>query len=262
MASKDYLWLNIRELPYFRGLLRAVEARFYQKFTLPSPVLDLGCGDGDFASITFDKKIDTGIDPWIGPVQKAARLGAYNLVLRGNGDRQPFPDGYFASAISNSVLEHIPDVDAVLAEMARVLQPGALFLFCVPNQNFLTNLSVSNFLDRVGLHGLGNAYRAFFNRISRHYHCDAPEVWEARLNKCGFTVERWWHYFSPSALHVLEWGHYFGFPAWVTHGLFRRWILAPTRWNLALTNAITRPVYKANPLDPQGSYTFYVVRRS
>jgi hypothetical protein len=27
--EKDYLWLNLRELPYFRGLMRAVEASYY-----------------------------------------------------------------------------------------------------------------------------------------------------------------------------------------------------------------------------------------
>ena len=42
MVDKDYLWLNIRELPYFRGILRAVEARFYQEFNLAGPVLDMG----------------------------------------------------------------------------------------------------------------------------------------------------------------------------------------------------------------------------
>ena len=48
-------------------------------------------------------------------------------------EAMPFPDGYFASAISNSVLEHIPQVQEVLADLRRVLKPGAPFLFCVPN---------------------------------------------------------------------------------------------------------------------------------
>jgi SAM-dependent methyltransferase len=261
MVEKDYLWLNIRELPYFRGVLRAVEARFYQEFELAAPVLDMGCGDGDFAQITFDHPIDVGIDPWTGPVHKAVKAGAYRLVLQGYGDRIPFPDKTFASAFSNSVLEHIPDIDPVLVEIGRVLKPGALFLFCVPNHNFLANLSISSFLDRLGLKRLGDAYRAFFNRISRHAHCDAPEVWQARLEKSGFKVERWWHYFSPHSLHVLEWGHYFGLPSLLIHALIRRWILIPTRWNLSLTNTVVRPVYNENPLHPHGSYTFYVARR-
>ena len=261
MAEKDYLWLNIRELHYFRGVLRAVEARLYQEFNLAAPVLDMGCGDGDFAQITFDHPIDVGIDPWTGPVHKAVKVGAYRLVVQGYGDRIPVPDQTFASAFSNSVLEHIPDIDPVLGEIARVLKPGALFLFCVPSHNFLANLSISSFFDRIGLKSLGDAYRAFFNRISRHSHCDAPEVWQARLEKSGFKVERWWHYFSPHSLHVLEWGHYFGLPSLLIHGILRRWILLPTHWNLAVTDAVVRPVYNENPLHPQGSYTFYVARR-
>jgi SAM-dependent methyltransferase len=262
MPQRDYLWLNLRDLPYFRAILRAVEARFYQEFTLEQPVLDLGCGDGDFAKATFNAPLDVGIDPWFGPVLQASKLGSYRQVVRGYGDDLPFPDGWFSSAISNSVLEHIPDIDSVLVEMARVLKPGALFLFCVPNQNFLPNLSISGFFDRVGLHGLAKAYRAFFNRISRHQHCDSPDIWEGRLAKAGFEVERWWHYFPPQAFHVLEWGHYFGLPSLLAHFLFRRWILVPTKWNLALTRAVVQRFYDGEPADPKGAYTFYVARRT
>ena len=259
--NKDYLWLNLSTLPYFRGLLRAVEARFYQDYSLPSPVLDLGCGDGDFAQITFDHPLDVGVDPWAGPVRQAGRTGAYRLVIQGSGDRLPFEDGHFSSAISNSVLEHIPDLDAVLAEMGRVLKPGALFIFCVPNHQFLPNLSISSFLDRIALHGPAEAYRRFFNRISRHHHCDDPQTWQKRLAKAGFKVERWWHYFSPQAFHTLEWGHYFGLPSWITQKVLGRWILVPTRWNLSATLALTRKYYQEAADQPEGAYTFYIARR-
>jgi hypothetical protein len=52
MDDKDYLWLNLRDLPYFRAMLRAVEAKFYQQFELSAPTLDVGCGDGHFGRIT------------------------------------------------------------------------------------------------------------------------------------------------------------------------------------------------------------------
>lgn len=259
--KKDYLWLNLSTLPYFRGLLRAVEARNYPDFDLPAPILDLGCGDGNFVTIAFDRKVDVGIDPWSGPVRQAVREGGYHLVTQGAGAQMPFPDATFGSAFSNSVLEHIPDLDSVLLDMARVLKPGAPFVFCVPNHNFLANLSVSTFLDRVGLKPLGDAYRAFFNRISRHEHCDSPEVWQQRLERAGFRVERYWHYFSPQALAVLEWGHYFGLPSLVTRKLFGRWILVPQRWNLELTRRLVQPYYDEPQDQPRGSYSFYITRR-
>ncbi len=257
---KDYLTPHLRELPYFRALLRAVEARFYEDISLPGPVLDLGCGDGHFASLTFDKPIDMGLDPWWGPIQEAVGYGSYQHLVCAAGDQMPYPDGFFASGISNSVLEHIPDLDPVLAEVSRVLKPGAPFIFCVPNHRFLETLSIGRWLDKIGFSGLANNYRSFFDRISRHYNCDSHPVWENRLAAQGFVIEEWWDYFPPSALHTLEWGHYFGLPSWFSKALFGRWILSPTTWNLALTERLVRPHYDSDPRNPQGVYSFYKTR--
>lgn len=258
--QKDFLFLHIRDLPYFRGFLRAVESRFYQDLDLPAPILDVGCGDGNFAALTFDQQIDVGLDPWHGPIHEAKQYGTYGLLVESYGDHAPFQDGYFASAFSNSVLEHIPNVDAVLKETARTLKPGAHFYFCVPNANFTKNLSVARFFDRIGLKSLANVYRKFFNFISRHQHCDDPDVWEKRLNEAGFEIERWWHYFSPSALATLEWGHYFGLPSLISKKIFGRWILAPYRWNLSLIYNWLHKVVQ-DPLHESGAYTFYVATR-
>jgi len=259
--KKDFLWLQLRDLPYFRAVLRAVESRAYQQIPLTPPILDLGCGDGHFASVTFDHKIDVGLDPWTGPLKQAAGRGVYGVTVQSAGAHIPYADGTFQTVISNSVLEHIQELDPVLAETARVMKPGGLFVFCVPNHQFLGNLSVSNFLDRIGLRFLGDLYRRFFNKISRHYHCDAPDVWTNRLNQAGFTVDKTWHYFSRKSLAVLEWGHYFGLPSVVAKVLFRKWILAPTRWNLAGVITITKPVYDEPVEVADGSYSFYICHK-
>ena len=260
-SHKDYLWPQISSLPYFRGLLRAVEARFYEEIDLPAPTLDLGCGDGHFASLTFDQPLEVGIDPWWKPLIEAKKRNAYLGLAQTDGAWMPFPDGFFGSAVSNSVLEHIPHIDEVLAETARVLRAGAPFIFCVPNQNFLPNLSIGRGLDKIGFRKLGDWYRAFFNKISRHHHCDPPEVWQQRLEKAGFEMVHWWYYFSPAALAVLEWGHYFGLPSWVSKALTGHWILCPTRWNLALTCRLVERFYAEPAEQEKGAYTFYIARR-
>jgi SAM-dependent methyltransferase len=248
---KDFLYLHLKDLPYFRALVRAVEASYYQDFDLPAPTLDVGCGDGHFASLTFDRKIDVGLDPWHGPIHEAGTRGAYLHLIEGDAGLSPFPDGYFASAISNSVLEHIPHIDQVLAETARVLQPGAPFYFCVPNPRYLSELALSRVF--------GKAYTEWFRRISRVHHADDPDVWQERLEKAGFELVRYWHYFSPQSMRVLEWGHYFGLPSLIAHVLTRKWILAPTRWNLALTERYVRKFASTEPVD-DGTFTFYIAR--
>lgn len=260
-AIKDHLWPQISSLPYFRAVLRAVEARFYENIELPAPALDLGCGDGHFASLAFTRRIEVGLDPWPGPLREARKRGVYTETIESEANSIPYPDGYFASAVSNSVLEHIPQLDPVLAELSRVLQPGAPFVFCVPNQRFLPTLSFARLMDRLHLRPLARFYRLFFDRISRHHHCDDPSTWQQRLSKNGFEVVTCWDYFSPRAQAVLEWGHYFGLPSLFWHWLTRKWILAPKRWNLVLTEDITRGVYNEAASQEKGVYSFYIARK-
>jgi len=260
MPQKDFLFLQLRDLPYFRAFLRAVESRFYQDIDLPSPTLDVGCGDGHFASLTFDQKIDVGLDPWHGPIHKAKNFGAYKSLIEADGAQKPFPNNYFASGFSNSVLEHIPHIDAVLAETARVLRPDAVFAFCVPNDKFNPNLSIARTFDKVGLMPLAEAYRKFFTKITRHVHLDGSEIWEKRLDNAGFIVEKYWHYFPPQSLAILEWGHYFGLPSLITRKLFGRWILVSADWNLDWLVQILRPHAESVPCA-DGVCTFYVARR-
>ena len=159
---KDFLYLHTRDLPYFRGLLRAVESQYYQDLDLPSPTLDVGCGDGHFTQLTFDRKLEVGIDPWWPPIREAGTRDVYHLLTLADGGKMPYPDATFASAISNSVLEHIPHVDLVLAETARVLKPGAIFVLCVPNHQFNPNLSIARALERIGLKSAGRKLSTFF----------------------------------------------------------------------------------------------------
>ena len=258
--ARDFLWLHIRDLPYFRSLLRAVEAQFYRQINLQSPTLDLGCGEGHFAELTFNRKIEVGLDPSHESIQEAGKRNVYHLLTEADGGKMPYPSAYFQSAFSNSVLEHIPHIDRVLAETARVLKPGAVFAFCVPNHRFNEALSISRGLEKLRLGGLAKVYRDFFTVIARHRHLDSPEVWTQRLKAAGFVVESWWDYFPPDALAVLEWGHYLGLPTLLLRKLMGRWILVPTRWNLALTYRFLQPHAKA-VASQDGVCTFYIARR-
>ena len=243
-------------------MLRAVEASFYDEIDLPQPALDLGCGDGHFASMAFAGRAPMiGVDPWWSPLRESARGRVYRAAIQSAGASLPFPSEYYATVVSNSVLEHIPDLDPVLAEVSRVLRAGGCFIFCCPSDNFLPFLSISRGLRRVGLRGLAEWYESLFNRISRHHHCDDPDVWAERLARAGLSIERNWYYFSRGALAALEWGHYLGLPSAVAKKLTGRWVIAPTRWNLWLTNRLVRRFYQ-EPLPERGAYLFFIARKS
>lgn len=261
MPQKDFLFEHTRELPFFRGLLRAVESRFYQDIPFASPILDLGCGDGHFTALTFDNKIDVGLDPWTKPIHEAGTRGVYGLLAEGYGSAMPFPDGYFSSALSNSVLEHIPNLDEVLMEAARVLKPGATFVFCVPNEKFLPTLTGARLLDRMGLKGLAATYRRFFNTISRHHTCESIDQWRERLERAGFGIEKAWNYFSPASFAALEAGHYLGLPSLIIHFFTRKWQLNGQHWNFAWLLAILDKYYQEPIAVKDGVYSFFITRR-
>jgi SAM-dependent methyltransferase len=257
----DLLWQHLKDLPAFRALLRAVEARFYQDLLpLEEPALDVGCGDGHFASVAFPRPLAAGIDPAGSVLREARERGAYSLLARALGNALPYADGAFATVVSNSVLEHIPDLEPVLAEISRVLQSGGRFLFCVPGDRFTELLFFTQLFRRRGLERLAAGYERYFNRISRHHHCDGPDLWADRLAMAGLHLDRSFYYFSERANHALDLGHYLGAPSLVAKKLFGRWILVPRRWNLALTDRWLRPLY-GEPLPASGAYLFLVATK-
>lgn len=261
--NDDFFWLHIKDLPAFRALLRAVEARFYQDLLpLAEPVLDVGCGDGHFASLAFPRPLAAGIDPAAAVLREARQRSAYHLLAQSLGDALPYADGHFATVVSNSVLEHIPAVEPVLAEIARVLQPGGRFIFCVPGDRFTELLFFPQLFRKLRLEGLARAYERYFNRISRHHHCDGPAVWQARLEAAGLRLTDSFYYFSARANHALDLGHYLGAPSLVAKKLLGRWVLVPARWNLALTERWLRPLYEEPlPADGAGAYLFCIAHK-
>ncbi|MCC6607721.1 MAG: glycosyltransferase family 39 protein [Anaerolineae bacterium] len=259
-SQDDLLWRQLKTIPAFRAILRAVEARFYFAVDLPEPTLDVGCGDGHFSQMVFNRTLDAGIDPWWNPLKKAQHSGMYDLALQAMGDRLPFADDHFASAFSNSVLEHIPDIQPVLNETSRVLQMNGRFLITMPSHNFTHYLGGAEFLQRLGLDGLAESYQRFFNQISRHAHTDSVEVWAERLAQAGFGIERWQYYFSKEALHALEWGHVQGLPSAIMHALTGHWIVAPWRSSLRRVEQWLRPFYN-EPFPEDGTYLLIVARK-
>ena len=261
-TTDDLLWQQLKTLPAFRALLRAVVARFYSYVDLPEPLLDIGCGDGNFAQLALPgRRITAGIDPWWRPLNKAVKAGNYELPLQALGDNMPFADNYFAAAFSNSVLEHIPDIQPVLNEISRVLRPGGRFLITTPSHYFTEFLGGAALFERLHLDGMAERYRRWFNFISRHAHTDPPQTWADRLATAGFVIERWQYYFSRDALRTLELGHAQGLPSAALHALTGHWIVAPWESSLGPTERWVRPYYEEEASTAEGAYLLFIVRK-
>jgi SAM-dependent methyltransferase len=99
-------------------------------FPAGARVLEIGAGSGWQARALADR----------GFAVEAVDLagGAYETVevfpvRKYNGGRLPYGDHAFDVVFSSNVLEHVPGIEAMLAETARVLAPGGVVVHVMPS---------------------------------------------------------------------------------------------------------------------------------
>jgi len=108
-------------------------------------VLDVGCGGGllaeEFARLGFTV---TGVDPsaasLIAADSHARQEGLPIEYQVAAGEALPFDRGSFDIAYCCDVLEHVRDVELVIAETARVLKPGGIYLYDTFNRTFASRV--------------------------------------------------------------------------------------------------------------------------
>lgn len=91
-------------------------------------VLDVACGTGFVARAVRDALADggtvTGVDLNPGMLEQARAAAPDIDWHQAPADALPFPDGSFDAVLCQQGMQFFPDLDAAVAECARVLAPG------------------------------------------------------------------------------------------------------------------------------------------
>lgn len=124
-----------------------------------------------------------GVDPDQFETDAARKFAFYERIHTTGGEDIPEPDATFDYAISNSVLEHIPNLEPVIEELGRVLKPGGQFFFTVPCPAFRENLSGSA-ISAVSR----DNYLARLDRRVAHFNYLTRREWEAVTRRYDMRV--------------------------------------------------------------------------
>lgn len=182
---KDYN-KQIARIPHFH-IIRSVETRLIADCLkgAEGPYLDLGCGDGCFASSVGVSGV-YGVD-----IDREAlsrlRLGAtYAGAVYASASELPFKSEFFNAAFSNCAIEHMDCLESVLKETARALKTGGVFVFTAPTPAFFKAIEQDEVLRKLGLNT--QAVIDEYNSFHRHVNILGLEDWRNNLQAAGFTV--------------------------------------------------------------------------
>jgi 2-polyprenyl-3-methyl-5-hydroxy-6-metoxy-1,4-benzoquinol methylase len=163
--------------PVVKRLMAGFERTLDELFVKAAPktVLDVGCGEGVLTQ-QWARRVEriVGIDLEDPAIQAEwAKRQAPNLeyhVMK--AERLPFEEGRFELAAAIEVLEHVPDPEHTVAQMARVARGGHL-LVSVPREPLWRALNMAR---GAYLRDLGNtpghvnhwSKQGFVRLLSRH----------------------------------------------------------------------------------------------
>lgn len=217
MTKTEHYFRNyLRIAPLCVALWRSVEAKHLSKIKLERPILDIGCGWGEFAE-AFGKKIDMGIDIAPRDLYVAAKGGMYKNLTLADARCLPFANNSYSSIISISTFEHIPNINKLLKEMYRVLKPGGILAITMETEDVEANTFYRPLFRKIGLNSLSNFLQNAYNSKFHRHNLPPKEEWIRRIKKAGFKIKFSREIISPTITKLYD----FFIPTSLTAQIFR-----------------------------------------
>lgn len=185
--TEKYFRKYLQIAPLCVALWRSVEAKHLSRIKLPRPILDIGCGWGEFAE-AFGLIIDMGIDIAPGDLRAAAKGKMYKNLTLADARDLPFADNSYGSIFSISTFEHITDTPKLLKEMHRVLKPGGTLAITMETDDVDENTFYRPLLKKIGLKKLSNWLTWAYNTKFHRRNLPSKEKWIKDIRNAGFKI--------------------------------------------------------------------------
>jgi ubiquinone/menaquinone biosynthesis C-methylase UbiE len=143
-------------------------------------ILDVGCGTGHFSqSLVKDNRL-VGVDVSFDMAVYARRKGLH--TVQSSGKKLPFTGDSFALVIANNVIQSFRDGSPLIAELARVTEPGGRVILSATNGD---NLAMAFF-------------RLAERRKYKHLGVYSADRLRRLLCAAGLTVESMLFFYFPA----------------------------------------------------------------
>lgn len=263
----DYLTPLLEVAPATWALIRANEIRALDKVKFKHPILDVGCGNGVVAKVVLSnrkEKFDWGIDLSEDEINLAKKSGSYKNCKVANVYNLPFNDKSFKAVFSNSVIEHIPDLEKALSEMSRVLKRGGELIITVPTPFLTKYLLGYKFFQTINLKILAKLYGRFFNSLFLHHNLYTHTRWEEILIKHSLKLEKHYYYHTPGMVKTHEVLAYLAIPYHISKLFFKNWVMFPTLRKILVVPWLRKllyPLYLKDVQKDEGGSVLLVAKK-
>ncbi len=254
-APQEFLRGYIEHAPTALALERSLECALFSTKELKHPILDIGSGDGLFALNCFEHKIDVGIDPSQIEIEASSKLDVYGELICCFGNEIPKEDKSFPSIISNSVLEHIEDLEPVIREARRLIADNGQMIVTVPIDEFEQASIFVRILQAMGMKSLAKTVRRKYNSFWRHYHAPSEGEWAKMFERNGFEVQSQILYCPKNTATFNDVMAPFALPSMIVKKTLNYWVLVPAWRKIVapLLNCLAQPW--CNVSDENGTNT-------
>ncbi|MBI2009909.1 MAG: class I SAM-dependent methyltransferase [Candidatus Chisholmbacteria bacterium] len=235
-------YLNVA--PFSHALWRSLEAqelaRVKRQYKYHRPILDLGCGFGEFAGVFFDSSIEVGVDISPTDLIHAAKVKKYHNLYVEDARKLSLPSQSFSTVISISVLEHIPQVHRAIKEVSRVLKKGGYFIVTMPLNKFYSHLLYPSLLEKIGARNLAHQYYRAVNKAFKHVNLWPEKKWVMLFKKTGFEIVESKLFISKPATRVFDLFLLTALPSQLSRWLFG----TRSIWGLRWKRQLLKPLYQ------------------
>ncbi len=146
LSQQGQFWDRVTEQAQpIAEALRLIESLIPPDSIRDRDVLDAGCGAGDYSAafLRAGARTVTGFDVSTGSLRLAHHQSPAGRFMQASLSELPYPTASFDILWSWGVLHYVPDSQAALREIVRVLRPGGIAVIHTLRTGFWSSLELS-----------------------------------------------------------------------------------------------------------------------